>query len=103
MTQLLPTKGFVSYLKYLTNSSPIFVKKDIVLFKIINKTKTELSGVFGQKIGLKLGGHYACQMIEIVYKGFTIIKNTKWAQQQLHSIVCLCAERGGANIDFVYT
>ena len=41
--QLLPTKGFVSYLKYLTNSSPIFVKKDIGLFKIINKTKTELS------------------------------------------------------------
>ena len=58
---------------------------------------------FQQKSDLKLGGHYTCQMIEIVYKGFTIIKKTKWARQQLHSIVCLCAERGGANIDFVYT
>ena len=55
MTQLLPTKGFVSYLKYLTNSSPIFVKKDIVLFKIINKTKTELSGVFWTKNWPKIG------------------------------------------------
>ena len=55
MTQLLPTKGFVSYLKNLTNSSPIFVKKDIVLFKIINKTKTELSGVFWTKIWPKIG------------------------------------------------
>ena len=57
MTQLLPTKGFVSYLKYLTNSSPIFDKKDIVLFKIINKTKTELSvsGVFWTKNWPKIG------------------------------------------------
>ena len=81
-------KGFVSYLKYLTNSSPIFVKKYIVPFKIINKTKTEL--LFRQKIDLKLGGHYTCQMIEIVYKGFIIIKKTKWARQQLHSIVFVC-------------
>ena len=66
-----------------------------------NKNRT--FDFFRQKIDLKFGGHYACQMIEIVYKGFTIIKKTKWARQQLHSIVCLCAERGGANIDFVYT
>ena len=51
MTQLLPTKGFVSYLKYLTNSSPIFVKKDIVrLFKIMNETKKELLVVLDKKL-----------------------------------------------------
>ena len=53
-----------------------------------NKDRTFV--FFWGKIDLKLGGHYACQMIEIVYKGFTIIKKTKWARQQLHSIVFVC-------------
>ena len=75
-------------LYHISNTWQIFVQKYIVLFKIINKNRTFF--FFRQKIDLKLGRHHACQMIEIVYKGFTIIKKTKWARQQLHSIVFVC-------------